>query len=166
MKRLSFLLLLASFAAPAAYADSIHKISSSVQLTVNSAATNATRIGNTYSISGSNVGTSDGTTAGMLSAGTIDSSGVYSPGTITANQLNATAGEAFSFSASYTEADAVITNAPSVGAVSAFSNQTSNAAGSAGDLAGTIDTSGAMSLTAGGAGTTATGQFVTELTIK
>ena len=166
MKRLSFLLLLASFAAPAAYADSIHKISSSVQLTVNSAATNATRIGNTYSVSGSNVGTSDGTTAGMLSAGTIDSSGVYSPGTITANQLNATAGEAFSYSASYTEADAVITNAPSVGAVSAFSNQTSNAAGSAGDLAGTIDTSGAMSLTAGGAGTTATGQFVTELTIK
>ena len=166
MKRLSFLLLLASFAAPAAYADSIHKISSSVQLTVNSAATNATRIGNSYSISGSNVGTSDGTTSGMLSAGTIDSSGVYSPGTITANQLSATAGEAFSFSASYTEADAVITNAPSVGAVSAFSNQTSNAAGSAGDLAGTIDTSGAMSLTAGGAGTTATGQFVTELTIK
>ena len=166
MKRLSFLLLLASFAAPAAYADSIHKISSSVQLTVNSAATNATRIGNSYSISGSNVGTSDGTTSGMLTAGTIDSSGVYSPGTITANQLSATAGEAFSFSASYTEADAVITNAPSVGAVSAFSNQTSNAAGSAGDLAGTIDTSGAMSLTAGGAGTTATGQFVTELTIK
>ena len=46
--------------------------------------------------------------------------------------------------------DAVITNAPTVGAVSAFSNQTSNAAGSAGDLAGTIDSSGAMSLTAGG----------------
>ena len=154
-----------AFAAPA-HADSIHKISSSVQLTVQSAATNATRIGNSYSVSGSNVGTSDGTTAGMLSAGTIDSSGVYSPGTITANQLNATAGEAFSYSVSYTEADAVITNAPTVGAVSAFSNQTSNAAGSAGDLAGTIDTSGAMELTAGGAGTTATGQFVTELTVK
>ena len=154
-----------AFAAPA-HADSIHKISSSVQLTVNSAATNATRIGNSYSVSGSNVGTSDGTTAGMLTAGTIDSSGVYSPGTITANQLNATAGEAFSYSVSYTEADAVITNAPTVGAVSAFSNQTSNASGSAGDLAGTIDTSGAMTLTAGGAGTTATGQFVTELTVK
>ena len=154
-----------AFAAPA-HADSIHKISSSVQLTVNSAATNATRIGNSYSVSGSNVGTSDGTTAGMLSAGTIDTSGVYSPGTITANQLNATAGEAFSYSVSYTEADAVITTAPTVGAVSAFSNQTSNAAGTAGDLAGTIDTSGAMVLTAGGAGTTATGQFVTELTVK
>ena len=165
MKRLLLLGVVLAFAAPA-HADSIHKISSSVQLTVNSAATNATRIGNSYSVSGSNVGTSDGTTAGMLTAGTIDSSGVYSPGTITANQLNATAGEAFSYSVSYTEADAVITNAPTVGAVSAFSNQTSNASGSAGDLAGTIDTSGAMTLTAGGAGTTATGQFVTELTVK
>lgn len=165
MKRLLLMGVVLAFAAPA-HADSIHKISSSVQLTVQSAATNATRIGNSYSVSGSNVGTSDGTTAGMLSAGTIDSSGVYSPGTITANQLNATAGEAFSYSVSYTEADAVITNAPTVGAVSAFSNQTSNAAGSAGDLAGTIDTSGAMELTAGGAGTTATGQFVTELTVK
>ena len=165
MKRLLLMGVVLAFAAPA-HADSIHKISSSVQLTVNSAATNATRIGNSYSVSGSNVGTSDGTTAGMLTAGTIDSSGVYSPGTITANQLNATAGEAFSYSVSYTEADAVITNAPTVGAVSAFSNQTSNAAGSARDLAGTIDSSGAMSLTAGGAGTTATGQFVTELTVK
>ena len=166
MKRLSFLLLLASFAAPAAYADSIHKISSSVQLTVNSAATNATRIGNNYSVSGSNVGTSDGTTSGMLTAGTIDGSGVYSPGTITANQLSATSGEAFSYSVSYTEADAVITTAPTVGAVSAFSNQTSNAAGTVGDLEGTIDSSHTIGLTAGGAGTTATGQFVTELTIK
>ena len=165
MKRLLLMGVVLAFAAPA-HADSIHKISSSVQLTVNSAATNATRIGNSYSVSGSNVGTSDGTTSGMLSAGTIDSSGVYSPGTITANQLSATAGEAFSYSVSYTEADAVITNAPTVGAVSAFSNQTSNAAGSAGDLAGTIDTSGAMGLTAGGAGTTATGQFVTELAVK
>lgn len=163
MKRLSFLLLLASFAAPAAYADSIHKIQSSVQLTVNSAATQATRIGNSYSITGNNVTTSDGTTANALTAGSI-SDGIYDPGTITATQ--ATAGEAFSFSTTFTEADAVITTAPSVGAVSAFSNQTSNAAGTVGDLAGTIDSSHTIGLTAGGAGTTATGQFVTELTIK
>ena len=61
-------------------------MSSSVQLTVDSARSTATRLGNQYSISGSNVGTSDGTTAGMLTGGTV-SSGVYSPGTITANQL-------------------------------------------------------------------------------
>ena len=163
MKKLSFLLLLASFAGSAAYADSIHKIQSSVQLTVNSAATQATRIGNSYSISGNNVSTSDGTNSGAITTGSI-TSGIYDPGTITATQ--ATAGEAFSFSASYTEADAVLTTAPTVGAVSAFSNQTSNASGTAGTLAGTIDTSGTMTLTAGGAGTSATGQFVTELTIK
>ena len=163
MKKLSFLLLLASFAGSAAYADSINKIQSSVQLTVNSAATQATRIGNSYSISGNNVSTSDGTNSGAITTGAI-TSGIYDPGTITATQ--ATAGEAFSFSASYTEADAVLTTAPTVGAVSAFSNQTSNAAGTAGTLAGTIDTSGTMALTAGGAGTSATGQFVTELTIK
>ena len=163
MRRLSFLLLLASFAAPAAYADSIHKIQSSVQLTVNSAATQATRIGNSYSITGNNVTTSDGTTANALTAGSI-SDGIYDPGTITATQ--ATAGEAFSFSTTFTEADAVITTAPTVGAVSAFSNQTSNAAGTVGDLAGTLDSSHTIGLTAGGAGTTATGQFVTELTIK
>ena len=46
-------------AAPA-YADLTHKIQSSVQLNVNSAATQATRIGNSYSISGNNVTTSDG----------------------------------------------------------------------------------------------------------
>ena len=163
MRRLSFLLLLASFAAPAAYADSIHKIQSSVQLTVNSAATQATRIGNSYSITGNNVTTSDGTTANALTAGSI-TDGIYDPGTITATQ--ATAGEAFSFSTTFTEADAVITTAPTVGAVSAFSNQTSNAAGTVGDLAGTLDSSHTIGLTAGGAGTTATGQFVTELTIK
>ena len=162
MKKLSLLMLLV-LAAPAAHADSIHKIQSSVQLTVNSAATQATRIGNSYSISGNNVSTSDGTNSGAITTGSI-TSGIYDPGTITATQ--ATAGEAFSFSASYTEADAVLTTAPTVGAVSAFSNQTSNASGTAGTLAGTIDTSGTMTLTAGGAGTSATGQFVTELTIK
>jgi stage V sporulation protein SpoVS len=43
---------------------------------------------------------------------------------------------------------------------------TSNAAGVAGDLAGTITTAGAMTITGGGAGTQATGQFVTELTVR
>ena len=52
------------------------------------------------------------------------------------------------------------------GAVSNFSNQTSTGSGTAGDLAGTILTSGAVTVTAGGAGTVATGQFVNELTIQ
>ena len=43
---------------------------------------------------------------------------------------------------------------------------TSNAAGAKDTLAGTITSAGAMTLTAGGAGTQATGQFVTELTVR
>ena len=142
----------------------VHKMSSSVQLTVDAAATSATRLGNQYSISGSNVGTSDGTTAGVLSSGAI-SSGVYGPGTISASQLSATNGEAFSFSTSFLQGDAIPSSAPTVGAVPNFSSITSTAAGSAGDLAGTLGTDGAITITAGGAGTTAVGQFVSEITV-
>ena len=158
-------LMMILMTAPAANAGGlIHKMSSSVQLTVDAARSTATRLGSQYSISGSNVGTSDGTTSGMLSAGTI-SSGIYAPGTITSNQLSATDGEAFSFSASYLQGDAVPTSASSVGAIPNFGSVTSYASGSAGDLAGTIGTNGGITLTAGGAGTSAVGQFVSELTI-
>ena len=145
-----------------ARADITTKLQSSVQLTVNAAATQVERIGSTFSISGSNIDTTDGTTAGTVSAGTI-TSGVYSPGTIAATQD--TAGAAFSFSQSYTQADAIPTSAPSVGSVHNFGSQTSTAAGVAGDLAGTITSAGVVTVTAGGAGTTATGQFVSEVTV-
>ena len=140
----------------------VHKMSSSVQLTVDSARTTATRLGSQYSVSGSNVNTTDGTTAGTVSAGTI-TSGVMAPGTISATQ--ATVGEAFSFSSSYLQGDAVSTSAPTVGTVGNFSSQTSYTAGVAGDLAGTIATDGGIAITAGGAGSTAVGQFVSEITV-
>ena len=50
--------------------------------------------------------------------------------------------------------------------MSALSDQVSTAAGTVGDLAGTITTAGAMTVAAGGAGTVAVGQFVNELTIN
>jgi hypothetical protein len=146
-----------------AYADITSKMSSSIQLRVDAAATQATRIGSSFSISGTNIDTTDGTTAGTVSAGTI-TSGVYNPGTISATQD--TAGSAFSFSQSYTQADAVPTSAPTVGQVPNFSNLTSTTAGAAGDLAGTITSAGVTTVTAGGAGTTATGQFVSEITVR
>ena len=164
MKKLLPLAMLLMTATAANAGGIVTKHATSVQLTVDAARTTASRVGNSYAISGTNVGTSDGTTAGMLSTGAI-SSGVYSPGTITANQLNATDGEAFSFSTSFTQGDALSTSAPSVGAVSNFSSQTSYAAGTAGDLAGTIGQDGAIAITAGGAGTSATGQFVSEITV-
>ena len=159
MKRLLFLLFLA---APA-QADIHHATTTSTQLTVNAAATQAQRIGSSFSVSGSNIDTTDGTTAGTVSAGTI-TSGVYSPGAIAATQD--TAGAAFSFSQSYTQADAVPTSAPSVGAVGNFSNVTSTAAGTAGSLAGTITSQGVLTITAGGAGTSAIGSMESALTIK
>ena len=162
MKKLLPILLFAGFSSPA-MADITHKLSSSVQLTVNAAATQVERIGSSFAISGSNVDTTDGTTAGTVSVGTI-TSGVYAPGTIAATQD--TAGAAFSFAQSYTQADAVPTSAPTVGAVGNFSNQTSTAAGTKDTLAGTITSAGIMTVTAGGAGTVATGQFVNELSIK
>jgi hypothetical protein len=139
-----------------------HKLSSSVQLTVDAAATNVTRLGSTFSISGNGVDTTDGTTVNTISTGSI-TSGIFAPGTISATQD--TPGDSFSFSQSYTAGDAVPTSAVTVGQVANFGNITSTTAGTAGDLAGTIGTTGAINLTAGGAGTNATGQFVSELTI-
>ena len=150
---------LGAIASPAR-ADLTSRFTSSVQLQVNAAATQMQRVGNSYAISGSNVDTTDGTTANTVTGGTI-ANGIYGPGTITATQDDP--GEAFSFSTSFTQGDALVTSAPSVGAVSALSNQLSTASGTAGDLAGTVNSQGALTVTAGGAGTIATGQFVTEL---
>ena len=160
MKKLLVLLLLLGSPAKA---DITHSITTSTQLTVNAAATAAERIGSSFSVSGSNIDTTDGTTAGTVSAGTI-TSGVYSPGTIAATQD--TPGAAFSFSQSYTQADAVPTSAPSVGAVGNFGDVTSTAAGVAGSLAGTITSAGVVTLTAGGAGTSAIGSMESALTVK
>jgi hypothetical protein len=162
MKKLLPLVMILMTASAANAGGLVHKMSSSVQLTVDTARSTATRLGSQYSVSGSNVSTSDGTNSGALSAGTI-SSGVYDPGTITATQ--ATSGEAFSYSASFLQGDAIPTSAPTVGAVPNFGSVTSYASGSAGSLAGTIATDGGITLTAGGAGTSAVGQFVSEITV-
>ena len=76
-----------------------------------------------------------------------------------------TAGEDWSFSESMTVKDAIPTAAVTTGDTPNFSNVTSYTAGTAGSLAGTIDSSHGMALTAGGAGTSATGQFVSEITV-
>ena len=162
-KIIPFLLL---FAAPVK-ADITHKLTSSVQLQVNAAATNVERIGSSYSVSGNNVTTQytpdGGSATNSVGAMTI-ASGVGSIPTLSAVQ--ATAGESFSFTQSFTQGDAIVSSAPTVGAVSPLSSQTSTSAGTAGSLAGTNDSSSTITLTGGGAGTSATGQFVSEISIK
>ena len=164
MKRILPFIMLVMAATPlAARADITSRMTSSVQLTVNAAATQMKRVGSSFSITGNNVDTTDGTTANTVSAGTI-TSGVYAPGTIAATQDNP--GESFSFTQAFTQGDAIDTTGPDIGDVSAYGDQLSTAAGTAGSLAGTVTSEGALTVTAGGAGTQATGQFVTELSIN
>ena len=162
MKKLLPIVMLLMTASAANAGGLVTKHASSVQLTVDAAKSTASRVGSSYAISGSGVSTTDGTTAGTISAGTI-TSGLLSPGNISATQT--TNGNAFSYSQSFTQGDAVPSSAPTVGAVPNFSSITSYTAGTAGDLAGTVGTTGALTVTAGGAGTTATGQFVSEITV-
>ena len=166
MKKLLPILLFAGFSSPA-FADITHKLSSSVQLTVNAAATQVERVGNTYAVSGngldSTYGSGDSAVTNGIGGMTFDS-GV---GTVSATTFTQDVpGASFSLSQSFVQGDAISTSAPAIGAVSAYSDQVSTAAGTAGTLAGTITTSGAMTVTGGGAGTVATGQFVNELTIN
>ena len=164
MKRILPIIMLLMTAPLAARADITSRYASSVQLSVGGAYTDASRIGSSFAISGSNIDTTDGTTAGTVSAGTI-TSGVYAPGAIAATQD--TAGSAFSFSQSYTQADAIPTSAPTVGNSVNFGEITSTAGGTVGSLAGQTSSAHTFSaVAAGGANTSATTQFVTEVTMR
>ena len=158
------------FIAPAARADLVHRLSTSTQLSVAGAATSGTRLGSTYTVSGSNikVETSNSGHFGALTAGSAPAAPTLDVGTYDIN----TAGSAFSFSTSFTQGDAI----PAMGAgvdvtagvvadMPAYGVQTTQSGGVAGSLAGTITSAGVVTLTAGGAGTTATGQFVSEVVI-
>ena len=165
MKKFLPLMMLLMTAGAANAGGLVTKHSSSVQLTVDAARSTATRVGHAMSISGSNVTTTDGTTSGVVGNAIGMSSDGFTAASTTITASQATSGEAFSFSASYTQGDAVPSSAPTVGAVPNFGSVTSYASGSAGSLAGTIDSTHGMTLTAGGAGSSATGQFVSEITV-
>ena len=158
MKRLLPFLFLVS--APA-YADITSQISSSVKLEVAAAGTTADRIGNSYSVSGTGVTTTDGTTAGSLGGlGTV-TNGVNAYTPITASQL--TDGESFTYTVSHTTGDTIATSLTG-GEVSPFGDLTSTTGGTVGDLDGTIDNH-VIGITAGGAGTTATASYVTSVNV-
>ena len=165
MKKALLALGVAALLAAPAHADITHKISSSVSLTVDGAGSVATRIPSSMAVSGSNVTLGTVPTLSSHSAGTALG---YTPGAFTITS----AGDSFTYSESYTEGD----NVPSllsttvtsgvVPALPIYGSTTSTSGGVAGTLAGTIDTGGALTITAGGAGTTAIGQVIQELTIK
>ena len=158
MKKLLPLLLLVS--APA-YADITSSITSSVKLEVAAPGTTADRIGNSYSISGTGVTTTDGTTAGSLGGLGAATNGLNAYTPITASQL--TDGESYTFTVSHTTGCTISTSL-TTGEVSPFGDLTSTSGGTAGSLAGTVDNH-VLTVTAGGTGTTATGQYVTSVTV-
>lgn len=162
MKKYFFIFGMFLMAAPA-NADLTHKISSSVQLQVDSAAAQSQRIGSQYSVSGTNVTLG---TAGGLGSLTAGSAVGYTAGDYSIT----TAGSPFSFTEAFLEGDATPTATTVTAGVTPtlpnLGNTTTTAGGVAGSLAGTITSAGVVSLTAGGAGTSATGQYISEVTIR
>ena len=166
---LGMLLMTVPFANPAR-ADLTHRMSSSTQLTVNGAYTDATRIGSTYTVSGSNIKVaSENDHFAKLTAGTATTAATLDVGAYDIN----TAGSAFSFSESWTQGDATAAIGAGVDVTSgvvadmpAYGETLTMSGGVAGTLAGTILSSGVTTVTAGGAGTSATGQFVTEIQLR
>ena len=166
MKRFIPLLLL--LAAPAS-ADIAIKHTQSASLKVDGAAVQAIRVPSTYAVSGSNMKVTTGEHFGKLTAPTATAAAILDVGVMEVN----TVGSAFSYEESYIQGDAI----PAIGSgvdlsagvipdMTAFGNTVVTSGGVAGNLAGTITSAGVVTITAGGAGTTATGQSSSEITIK
>ena len=163
------MLMMSGIAVSPAKADLTHRLSSSTQLQVDAGYTQVSRAANSYSTSGSGVSTTITPSGGSA---TSDLGGIQSVATSGAatfalpDAAQTTQGQAYSFTQSVSLGDSIVTTAADVGDVQGYSNIVSTGPGTAGSLAGTILSSGAMTLTAGGSGTSATGQFVTEVTIR
>ena len=169
MKKLLPIVMLLGMTPMAARADLTHRLTSSTQLSVDAGYTQVSRAGNSYSTSGSGVSTTITPSGGSATSDLGGISAISTAGVATfalPDVAQTTQGNSYSFTQNITTADAIVTTAADVGDVLGYSNIVSTAPGSAGSLAGTITSAGAMTLTAGGAGTSATGQFVTEITVR
>ncbi len=170
MKKILLMTSLLFLGATSVRADLVHRLTTSTQLAVDGAYTSGTRLGSTYTVSGSNikVDTSNSGHFGALTAGSATAAPTLDVGTYDVN----TAGSAFTFTESYTQGDAIAAigagvdvTAGVIADMPAYGETLSMSGGVAGTLAGTILSSGVTTVVAGGAGTTATGQFVTEIII-
>jgi hypothetical protein len=153
-KKMKRLLLAFSlfFAIPVNAAEITSKITDSVQLKVDGAAVQSTRIGASYSASGTNIQSSS--FGGVGGAGTYD--------------IN-TPGQAFSFSESINAADTPVTTQTVtngvIGTPNLYGDSVTQVGGEKGTLAGTLSPTGVPTVTAGGAGTSATAQRSIELSV-
>jgi hypothetical protein len=149
---------------PVSAAEITSRITDSVQLTVDGPTLQSTRIGSSYSVSGTNVAvtTLGGLTGGSATAAATVSAGDYDIGTDE---------QAFNFSESITIGDTPVTSQTAIatgGTVATpniYGNTTQYQGGTAGNLAGTLSSTSIPTVTAGGAGTTAIGQRTVELSV-
>ncbi len=138
-------------------------ITDSVQLTVDGPAVQSTRIGSSYSVSGSNISV---TTLGGLTGGTATAAATPCTSSYDIN----TDGQAFTFSESITVGDTPVTSQDTLAGglftdPNLYGDSITNTGGTAGSLAGTLSATGIPTVTAGGAGTTAIGQRTIELSV-
>jgi len=165
MKRLliPFVFLLAS----PANADITHSISKSVKLSVDAAASTATRLGSSYSVSGNNVAVvSNAQFGGLTAPGSITAPATM----IQADYEQHVAGSSFSFLESFNGGDSVDTDGTTITnavmpAVPAFGQVTSYAGGLNTGLAGTINSQGLITISPGSSGTHALGQVISEISV-
>ena len=140
------------FVTPVSAAEITSKITDSVQLGVQGAAVQSTRIGASYSVSGTNIQSS--------AFGGVAGAGTYS--------IN-TAGQAFTFSESFNAADVDVTSqtvtSGQIASPNLYGDSVTQIGGEKGTLAGTLSGTGVPTITAGGSGTTATAQRTVELSV-
>ena len=161
----NLMLLAALFATgSAATAEVRSTIIDSVQLTVEGPAVQSTRIGSTYSVSGSNISVS--------SLGGLTGASTTAPATISAGSYSInTDGQAFTFAESSNVGDVAVTSQSTLGSdgqvstPNLYGDTVQSQGGTAGNLAGTLSGTGVPTVTAGGAGTTAIGQRTVELSV-
>ena len=172
MKRLAVLAMPFFMMSSVSAAEIRSIITDSVQLTVNGPAVQSTRIGHSMSISGDNVNTTDGTTSGVVGNAFSLSNDGFTAATSVITATQSTEGDAFSFSASYTQGDALVTSQTANDSTSGtfsganlYGDSITNTGGTAGNLAGTLSATGVPTVTAGGAGTSAVAQRSIELSV-
>ena len=150
---------------PVSAAEITSRITDSVQLTVDGPTLQSTRIGSSYSVSGSNISV---TTLGGLTNPSGTGAAAVTTGTYDIN----TDGQSFNFSESTTLGDTAVTSQGTICATTGkvltpnlYGNTTQYQGGTAGSLAGTLSATSIPTVTAGGAGTTAIGQRTVELSV-
>jgi len=164
MKKLLPLASLLFFATPVSAAEINSRIVDSVQLTVDGPAIQSTRIGSSYSVSGSNVSvtTLGGLTGASATAPATISAGSYDIGTDEA---------AFTFSETAIVGDVPVTTQQQLSSggridtPNIYGDSITSNGGTPGSLAGTLSATSVPTVTAGGSGTTAIGQRTIELTV-